>query len=69
MGYLGAFGAAGLMAVTFGICVATALFSMAWLRYRAMGPLEWLLRAIAYGTFRPAHRPAAADTLARSPPI
>lgn len=51
LGYLGAFGAAGLLLVTVVICVITAAFSMAWLRYFRMGPLEWLLRAIAYGTF------------------
>jgi uncharacterized protein len=68
-GYVGAFGAAGLLAVTLVICVVTAAFSMMWLRHFSLGPLEWLLRAIAYGTFSPQRRGQAAAVLARSPPI
>jgi len=34
-----------------------------------MGPMEWMLRAFAYGTFRPARKRVAAETLARSPPL
>lgn len=69
LGYLGEFGAAGLLMVALGICIVTALFSTIWLRHRSMGPMEWLLRAIAYGTFSPSRKPAAAEALARSPPI
>lgn len=69
LGLLGKFGAAGLLLATLCICIATALFSMMWLRRRSIGPMEWLLRAIAYGTFSPIRKPAAAEVLARSPPI
>jgi uncharacterized protein len=68
-GFLGEFGAAELLITTLGICVITAGFSMIWLSYRSMGPMEWLLRAVAYGTFRPAKNSAAVDTLARSPSL
>ena len=69
LGYVGAFGAAGLLVAALCICIVTALFSMSWLRHHGMGPMEWLLRAIAYGTFSPSRKPAAAEALARSPPI
>jgi len=69
LGYLGAFGAAALMGVTLTICLLTAAFSMLWLHYRPIGPLEWLLRAIAYGTFDLSGRRQAADALARSPAL
>ncbi len=68
-GYLGAFGAASLMLVTFAICLITAAFSMMWLRYFSVGPMEWLLRAMAYGTFSEARRSQAAAVIARSPPL
>ncbi len=68
-GYVGAFGPAGLLLVTLAVCVLTAIFSMVWLRAFSIGPLEWLLRAIAHGTFSPARRPQAAAVLARSPPL
>ena len=69
LGYLGEFGAAGLLMVALCICIITAVFSMIWLRHRSMGPMEWLLRAVAYGTFSPSRKRAAADALARSPSI
>lgn len=69
LGYVGAFGAADLLSVTLAICIVTALFSMVWLRHRSMGPMEWLLRAVAYGTFSPTRKPAAAEALAHSPPV
>jgi len=69
LGYLGKFGAAGLLLAALCISIVTALFSMLWLRYRSMGPMEWLLRAIAYGTFSPTRKSAAAEALARSAPI
>lgn len=65
LGYVGAFGAAGLLAITLGICVATAGFGMAWLKRFGMGPLERVLRWIAYGT-RPVDG-ARAGTLPFSP--
>jgi uncharacterized protein len=69
LGYLGKFGAAGLLLAALCISIITALFSMLWLRHRSMGPMEWLLRAIAYGTFSPTRKSAAAEALARSAPI
>ena len=68
-GYLDAFGAAGLVAVSLAICVVTAVFCMAWLRGFRMGPAEWLLRALAYSSFAPWHRDKAADAIGRSPPL
>ena len=69
LGYVGAFGAAGLLGVTLGICVVTAAFSMIWLKHFTLGPLEWLLRVLAYATFSPEKRAQAAAVIARSPPI
>lgn len=69
LGYLGAFGAAGLLLVTIAICLITAAFSIIWLRHFSMGPMEWLLRAIAYRTFSPARRSRAAAVIARSPAL
>lgn len=69
LGYLGEFGAAALLLAALGICVVTAVFSMIWLQHRSMGPMEWLLRAIAYGSFSPARKPAAAETLRDAPPL
>ena len=68
-GYLDAFGAAGLMAVSLAICVITAVFCMVWLRGFRMGPAEWLLRALAYSSFAPWRREKAADAIGRSPPL
>ena len=67
-GLLGAFGFAGLMLVTAAIWVLTAAFSILWLRYFLMGPAEWLLRAIAYGSWKPSRSPAALPA-AESPPL
>jgi len=69
IGYLGKLGAAELLMTALGISIVTALFSMKWLKFHEMGPMEWLLRAFAYGTFRPARKRVAAETLARSPPL
>ena len=52
LGFLGMFGAAGLVIVAFAICVITAAFSMIWLKHFAIGPMEWLLRRLAYGRQR-----------------
>jgi len=69
LGYLGAFGAAGLMGVTLAICVITGTFSMMWLRHFPIGPMEWLLRRLAYGTQGRVKRGDAAAALAQSPPL
>lgn len=69
LGYLGAFGAAGLMLVTLAICLLTAAFSLLWTRHFPIGPAEWLLRAIAYGTFSPQTRPRAAGVASQGPPL
>lgn len=69
LGYVGEFRAAGLLLTTFFICLITALFSIAWLKVYAMGPLEWLLRAIAYGTRSPTKGLIAARTPAEVPTI
>jgi len=68
-GYLGTFGAAGLLSVALCICVLTAAFSMIWLSYRSMGPMEWLLRAVAYGTFSPGRDEETAGRRGRAPPL
>lgn len=68
-GYLDAFGAASLMLVTVAICLITAAFSMIWLRHFSMGPMEWLLRAMAYGTISHTLRHQAAVVSARSPAL
>jgi uncharacterized protein len=69
LGYLDAFGAAGLLVVSLGICVITAVFCMAWLSRLSIGPVEWLLRALAYSSFVRWRRDKADDTLAHSPPL
>lgn len=69
LGYLGAFGAAGLLVVAFAICVITGISSMMWLSHFSVGPMEWLLRRLAYG--RPSGaKPGDAETIAaQSPPL
>ncbi len=69
LGYLGAFGAAGLMAVTLAICVITGVFSIMWLKRFPVGPMEWLLRRLAYGTLSGGRRGDAAALPAQSPPL
>ena len=46
------------------IWIAQAVFSLLWLRLFAMGPLEWALRAIAYGKRPPFLRRTAPETSA-----
>ncbi len=48
-GLVGYFGFAGLIGVTVGVWLATGLFASWWLRRHAMGPVEQLLRRVAYG--------------------
>lgn len=69
LGYVGAFGAAALMLVTLAICLLTAGFSMAWLKVSPTGPLERLLRTIAYGSLGKGRREPAAEVIAASPPL
>jgi uncharacterized protein len=47
-GLVGRLGYASLFGVCVAIWIATALFSLWWLRSHRMGPAEWLLRAITY---------------------
>lgn len=68
-GYLGAFGASGLLAVTLAICVITSATSMMWLRHFSVGPMEWLLRRLAYGAQSGGKRGEAAAMRAQSPPL
>lgn len=68
-GYVGAFGAAGLLLVSLGICVVTALFCLAWLRVFPIGPSELALRALAYASFAPLRQRRASEVIARSPPL
>lgn len=69
LGYLGAFGAAGLLLVSLGVCVVTAIFCVAWLRVFPIGPAEWALRAFAYASFTPWRKGRASEVIARSPPL
>ncbi len=69
LGYLGYFGTAGLMGVALAICIATAVFSMSWLARFSVGPMEWLLRVLAYGTFSLGRRRQAAEVISQSPPL
>lgn len=43
-----------------GVWIGQAIFSVLWLRGFRMGPLEWALRAVAYGERPPLRRSAAA---------
>jgi len=69
LAFLGYFGTAGLMGVTLGICVITALLSLLWLRRFSIGPMEWLLRVLAYGTFSIGRRRQAAEIISQSQPL
>ncbi|AYG94105.1 DUF418 domain-containing protein [Brevundimonas naejangsanensis] len=55
----------GLWGLAVGVWVAQALFSLAWLQAFAFGPMEWLLRWVAYGRPAPLRRRLiAAEALA-----
>lgn len=69
LAFVGYFGTAALMGVTLGICIITALFSVLWLRRFSIGPMEWLLRVMAYGTFNIGRRRQAAEVISHSPPL
>jgi len=49
VGLFGRFGLAGLCAIVIAIAVVQVIASVIYLRWRRMGPLEWLLRRLAYG--------------------
>lgn len=55
-GLVGRLGFAQLMGVAVAIWIVQAVFSVLWLRRFSMGPLEWLLRSLTYGTWRPGKR-------------
>ena len=57
------------MAVTFAICMITAVFSIVWLNHFSVGPMEWLLRRLAYGTLSGGKRGDAAAMAAQSPSL
>jgi len=69
LGYVGYFGAAGLMGIAAGICIVTAVFSLLWLRRFANGPLELLLRKAIDRSFSVGRRRQAAEAIERSPPV
>lgn len=54
------FGFAQLMGIAALIWVFQGVFSVLWLKLYAMGPCEWLLRSLTYGTWRPLERATAA---------
>ena len=49
LGLFGQFGLAGLWAIVGAIAVVQVVASVLYLRWRRMGPLEWVLRRLAYG--------------------
>jgi uncharacterized protein len=53
LGFYDRFGFAQLMGVAVLIWIVQAIFSLLWLRAYEMGPLEWLLRSLTYGTWKP----------------
>jgi uncharacterized protein len=52
-GLLGKFGFAQLMGIAALIWIAQGIFSVLWLKFYEMGPLEWLLRLLTYGQRTP----------------
>ena len=52
-GLISRFGFAQLMGIAMLISLVQAAFSVIWLKRFRMGPLEWLLRSLTYGTWRP----------------
>lgn len=52
-------GFAQLMGLAGLIWIFQGIFSVLWLKVYAMGPLEWLLRCLTYGAWRPLERVAA----------
>ena len=60
LGYVGAWGLPTLWGVAALICVTSALLCRAWLARHATGPMERLLRWVAWGEWPARWRPAAA---------
>ena len=50
------FNAYGLWLISLGIWVMQAMFSLWWLNRYRFGPVEWMLRSIAYGVRQPMRR-------------
>ncbi|WP_309090661.1 DUF418 domain-containing protein [Phenylobacterium sp.] len=67
LGYWNRFGFAQLMGLTVLIWIAQGIFSLLWLRRWQMGPLEWLLRSVTYGRWRPLDRTSAASAAGLAP--
>lgn len=59
VGLFGHLGPGGILLLSLAISAVIATFCVWWLQRYAMGPAEWLLRAIAYGTRRPWRAAAA----------
>ena len=55
-GLVGRLGFAQLMGVAVLIWIVQGVFSVLWLRRFSMGPFEWLLRSLTYGTWKPGER-------------
>jgi uncharacterized protein len=53
LGYYGQFGWAALWAIAAAILIAQILFSVAWLKAYRFGPMEWVLRSLAYWRAQP----------------
>lgn len=68
-GYLGVFEAARLLVVASAICVVTAVTSMLWLKHFSVGPMEWLLRRLAYGSQGSGGRGEPEAMRVQSPPL
>lgn len=56
LGFYDKFGFAQLMGVAALIWVGQSLFSVLWLKVYEMGPAEWLLRSLTYGSWRSMRR-------------
>ncbi len=61
-GFYDRFGFAQLMGIAALIWVGQSIFSVLWLKAFEMGPAEWLLRSLTYGTWRTMRRPTLAAT-------
>ena len=60
LGLFGRVPRAGQVAVVIGVWLLQLFVSPIWLRYFEMGPLEWIWRALTYGTAPPFRRVARA---------
>ena len=60
LGFYDRLGFAQLMGLAGLIWIFQGIFSLLWLKVYEMGPLEWLLRSLTYGTWKPLGRVSAA---------